>query len=92
MLCSTLRGPSRHPKWQLPSLLRLRDAMPVHGDGLASSCKPSFELVNSTTVGDGIGKLFLIASKQLKHWFLERYSLEVTCLCELAQNFTWEGR
>lgn len=32
VLCSMLRRPSGHPKWQLSFLLRLRGAMPVHGD------------------------------------------------------------
>lgn len=90
VLCCMLRRPSGHPKWQLSFLLRLRGAMPVHGDvdgvewAAHWTCKPSTEAVNSTTIGDGIGKGFLITTKQLISWLFKRY-------CLLTNLSVWTG-
>lgn len=38
-------------------------------------CGWSFEVVNSSAIGDGIGKGFLITTKQLLSWLFKRYCL-----------------
>lgn len=79
-----------NPQWQLSFLLRLRGAMSVHGDvdGVEGAphcaCKPIFEVVNNTTIGNGIGKGFLITTKQLINWLFERY-------CLLTNLSVWTG-